>query len=221
MLNAILKNSRQMPKQEEVCSQTNYCDKIYAYLQVNSHLQDGIRIVPKALAKYTTIHENLNISRQTVSTKMKYLVEMGFIIPPAPGQDYYIIQELEKTDAFLIPYQTLSIMLSALSENSINLYIYLFKLFIAHNYKQCSFTIAACKAFCGFGTKSTSNNYIITDILKVLKTLGLIDYYVANVPGEKGGIKTTYFLTDVKQEIKVEEEVILEVKNITASQKQK
>jgi hypothetical protein len=55
---------------------------------------------------------------------------------------------------------------------------------------------------CGLGVKTTSNNYIITDILEVLKKLGLIKYHSKTETDAKTGLcETHYYLTEANNVI--------------------
>lgn len=103
--------------------------------------------------------------------------------------------------AFLIPQDTLRQMVSTLNENTINTYVYLANRFIANGEKPFDFTIVSVKEFCGLGTKSSSNNYIITDILHILSLLGLIKYSLTDII-ENNVIKTYYKLESVSNVVK-------------------
>jgi hypothetical protein len=65
---------------------------------------------------------------------------------------------------------------SAFNENAINIYIYLFNRYIANKEIGFEFTINTLKEYCGLGTNTHCNNYIIQDILEVLALAGLIKY---------------------------------------------
>ena len=114
-----------------------------------------------------------------------------------PRDDKFELVTLSPVEGFLIPESTLRIMSNTLSENTINVYIFLCKAFIANKEKPCDFTIHALKAYCGLGVKGDSNNYIITDILMVLQKLGLIEYSISTNKSGEGGPKTHYHLNKI------------------------
>lgn len=106
----------------------------------------------------------------------------------------YALVRLASEQAFLIPSATLSVLVSALNENSITIYAYLLERFYAANEERVAFSITGLKDLCGLGLKTTSNNYIVTNILDVLQKLGLISYSV-KVTRDKGGqCETHYYL---------------------------
>ena len=104
----------------------------------------------------------------------------------------YILPQLDKFKAFLIPKKTLDYLIYTFNENTINIYIYLGNLYFKKNNQEnpCSFTLTSLKDFCGNGIKSHNNNEPIKNILKTLELLGLIKYHVFT----DNNLKTTYFL---------------------------
>lgn len=68
------KDSRQIPKTKDICSNKKYYDVMYAYFQCLSDKDDnGIRYFDKKEVKFTKLGELFGISRQTASTRFKNL----------------------------------------------------------------------------------------------------------------------------------------------------
>lgn len=196
----IQKNSRQVPKVAEITSQKNYSDVLYGFLQTNSIRDEnsGKRYVPKNLAKKVALAEALGISRQTVTTRYNKLIALGLIQDTAQGP---VLIDIPANQAFLIPQETLRKLVNALNENSITTYVYLFNRYIANAEQPYEFTLTQLKSQCGLGIASSSNNYIINDILEVLKALGLIEYHYETK--RHGDVtKTLYILDSIRYTIK-------------------
>lgn len=188
----IQKNSRQMPKTIDVTSQKHYSDILYGYLQANSlRDEEGVRYVPKAEARKVKLAEELGVSRQTITNRYNKLLSLGLIKDTSTRVE---IIDMPPNQAFLIPQETLRKLVNALSDNSITIYIYLFNRFIANGEKPYEFTLVALKAQCGLGVASSSNNYIINDILEILSALGLIKYHFETK--RHGDVTKTLFVLD-------------------------
>lgn len=191
----IRKNSRQMPKDKAIVSAKNYSDILYGHLQVIS-LRDeesGLRYVPKKDVKFTKLAEEIGYTRQTISTRFKKLEELGLIKKSEDGRIFLPI--IDKTKAFLIPKPTLQRMVAAFSENAINVYVYLINRFFANNEQPFEFTLMGMKDYLGLGTKSTSNNYMVTEILEFLQNnMGLITYHMST--RREGNETKTYYHLD-------------------------
>lgn len=102
--------------------------------------------------------------------------------------------------ATLIENGTLRMMISALNENTINIYIYLLNRFLANGEQSFEFTLDQCKVFIGKGVGSHSNNYIVTDILCILSKLDLLEYELIS-KSDMHGIKTVYRVIAVNNKI--------------------
>lgn len=194
-------NSRQVPKQHSLIIEKYYSDVLYSHLQVISQkTSTNIRYITKRDANFSQLGVALNLSRQTVSKRFNKLIELGLIIPDEEN-NIFTLPKLNADMAFLIPQDTLRQMVSTLNENTINTYVYLANRFIANGEKPFDFTIVSVKEFCGLGAKSSSNNYIITDILHILSLLGLIKYSLIDII-ENNNIKTYYKLESVSNVVK-------------------
>ena len=71
----IQKNSRQIPSNEIYTANKQYSDILYGYLQHNSQLDEvsKIRYIPKKEISYVKLAQELNMHRQTVSSKFNNL----------------------------------------------------------------------------------------------------------------------------------------------------
>ena len=190
----IEKNSRQVPKVKEITAEKYYSDVLYSHLQVISErvADQPERFVPAARINYSTLGKELGISRQTIARRFTKLIELNLIYKQENGD--YILAPLPRDTAFLIPHETLRRLVNALSDNAINVYIYLINRYFANEGQPFTFSITGLKDFCGLSTKVSTNNYIITDILEILKKLNLIDYKHETKRDEKGQYHTTYNL---------------------------
>ena len=192
----IQKNSRQVPNTKEIITQKDYSDILYCYLQVISKKNEvgGPRLLSKKDLNQTALSEILGICRPTIKKKLNRLIEMDLLVPPTDDCPYYQLRILSPDEAFLVPQETLRKMISALKERTINVYVYLANRYYANKGQPFDFSITGLKQHCGMGTKTTSNNEIITDILEVLEKLGLIEYKRENKRNTQGQIKCTYTL---------------------------
>lgn len=199
-------NSRQMPKTKEICSDKKYSDVVYGWFQSESErTSTGIRFVNKKNVNYSQIAKKVNLSRQTVSKRIKNLEEMGLIYENE-SKNRYELHLLSNVDASLIPKRTLEFLINSQSENGINIYIYLLNRYWANNEKPYIFTLEQIKSFIGISIKTTSNNNCITDVLASLHNNGLICCVLKE---EGGGIKTMYsieWMSFEPLELKKEEE---------------
>lgn len=179
-----------MPKSKDITSQKQYSDIIYGYLQTNSVYdeQTGIRMVDKRTSMKTHIAAAFGITRQTVATKINKLKDLGLIEETSNG---IRLIEIPANKAFLIPFNTLRKLTSAFNENAISVYVYLFNRYIANGEQSFDFTATQLKTFCGLGTNTHSNNYIIEDILSVLAATGLIKF--SQVTKSRDGVVTTCY----------------------------
>ena len=110
----------------------------------------------------------------------------------------YKLNYLDKSVSSLIPYETLRKLNNSLNHNSISLFVYLLKRYIANGEKEYNVTMAQMKKFIGIAHTTTSNNEIITDILEVLNLLGLVEYEYRQVEQDK----TLLFITKMNNKVK-------------------
>ena len=155
---------------------------IYSYLQVISHFDKDInenRWFYKKDINFSKMGEKFGLSRQTVSTRFKNLKELGLITEK--NKDIYELKKLENDLAALIPFDTLSLLVDALSDNAISVYTYLLIQYIKNGNKPFIFTLEQLKQQVGICATTRSNDNIITNILFVLEKIGLIKYRMTSV----------------------------------------
>lgn len=181
----ILPDSRQVPQKKEVTANKMYTDGVYAWLQVNSEwdTENKVRWIAQKDIKYTVIAEELDISRQTASTKFKKLLDvdekgnkgLGLVTYNAKMKRYEL-KLLEPEEAFLVEKTTLRCIIHGLSNYAVSIYIYLLNRYIASGEQPYEFTMDQVKSFIGLSTSNRNNNILIVDILNILKMLGLLSY---------------------------------------------
>lgn len=169
-------NSRQIPSNKSYTSEKKYSDLLYGVLQEMSEMdKDKIRFVKKKDVSYSKLAERINLTRQTVSTKFKHLISAGLIVEDI-SNDRYILKTLDREVASLIPFETLRKLNNTLSHNSISTFVYLLKRYFAEGQHKFIVTLRQIKEFIGISVTTTSNDFVVTDILHVLSLLGLIEY---------------------------------------------
>ena len=114
----------------------------------------------------------LGITRPTLNTRIKTLIDKGYLIEDPVG--YKIIV---KENCYLdIPVETLWYLQDTLKEEVIKTYIYLG---VRYNYKKdYQFTLEEIGIHCGVSLKNNyQRNYVkLNNILAVLKACGLINF---------------------------------------------
>lgn len=182
----ILKNSRQMPSTSTITREKDYCDLLYAWLQVNSERDGDIRTIPKSKVKWLAIEKDFTrydsegnedkiMGRKTIAKYFKHLEDRGLVFFDEQKK-CYCLPKLENSSANLIELHTLLKLMNVFQKNSISIYIYLFNRYYATGKQPFIATIAQIKDFIGIATTTTSNNLIIDDTLEILKRLGLLEY---------------------------------------------
>lgn len=194
-----------MPKRTPHTANKLYSDVVYAWLQLHSQHEAGtdIRWINKKDVNFTLMAEQLGLTRQSVAKKFKNLLcvkdedkitrkpeEIDKLPEDMKGLGLisynrnlkrYEILTLNSKLAMLIEKETLRKMLSTFNENTISAFIYFLNRFLANKEQPYEFTIEQVKVFIGIGVRSRSNNYIVTDIMSILKKLGLIKYELVSV----------------------------------------
>lgn len=181
-------NSRQVPSVKEYTANKKYNDLLYGVLQEMSYIDsDKIRYVNKSDINYSDLGNRIKSSRQTASTRFKSLIEIG-LISFVEDEKRYKLNYLDKSIASLVPFDTLKAINDALSQNSISIYVYLLKRFLANQEKEYIVTMKQMKEFIGITSKSTSNNSTINNILNVLSKIGLVEYELVQTDRETRNI---------------------------------
>ncbi len=204
MINKIEPNSRQVPSVLSICSNKKYYDILYSYLQCISLYDEKSdkeeRYLSKKDINFSKIGGIFGVSRQTISAKFKNLIELGLV---EEKDSLFILKVLPKDYAYLIPEQTLTLLTDTLSENSISTYVYLFNRFLGCKEKPFIFSLEQIKTWIGTSTKTRSNDNVITNILFVLKQIGLIDYHLVTQVDEDNptNVKTVYQIDWVRNKV--------------------
>lgn len=202
----IAEDSRQVPKTKDYLSNKKYCDILYSYLQTIS-VWDGINGHPRSFSKkeknFQKIGENIGKSRQTVAKKFNALMELGLI---KEGENNYELIILESDLASLIPLETLRILVNTMNENTISIYVYLLNRYYAaqsSGQQEFMFTLSQLKGVIGVSTSTRSNDYIINDILTILKKIGLLEIDCRDEEDKfSGDIKSNLYVTSMSNLIK-------------------
>lgn len=172
-------NSRQMPSNKSYTAEKKYSDLLYGVLQEMSELSvesgEKVRYIKQSDVSYSKLATRINLSRQTVATKFKFLISSGLIVVD-DVRKIYILKNLDRTVSSLIPFDTLRKLNNTLSHNSISTFVYLMNRYFAEGQHPYIVTLRQIKEFLGLAITTSSNDIVITDILQVLKLLGLIDY---------------------------------------------
>ena len=205
----IQKNSRQIPSSDKITANKNYSDILYGYLQHLSLLDEemGIRYIMKSDIKYTTIADELGVTRQTISKKFNNLIDQGLVVLDSANKRY-VLSTLEAELATLLPDDTIRVLYNTLQERCLSVLSYLLKTFAQHGNQPCDVNMDIMKAHVGLSKNNRgSNNEVIRDILMVLKQLGLIEYHIRKeMDAATGGFKTYYVLDRVDNRVQFTEE---------------
>ena len=195
-------NSRQIPSNKSYTAEKKYSDLLYGVLQEMSELSvegaQKVRYVDQKNISFVKLAEKTNLTRQTVSTKFKYLISVGLVVEDKERKRY-ILTDLDRTVSSLIPFDTLRKLNNTLSHNSISTFVYLLNRFIAEGEKPFFVTLRQIKTFLGLAVTTSSNDIIVTDILQVLQLLGLISYGKEFVEDTKSMFKV-FMVTNLVKE---------------------
>lgn len=191
----LMKDSRQVIKDKALTSAKYFSDIIYCYLQSVSEW-DGMeghpRYVWKKKIKFNKLAgEVFQMSRQTISARVKRLIELDLVEETA---EKYILKVLPGNIASLLPQITLRILTSVCNERAISIYVYLLNRYIACGEQEFIFTYTQLKNFIGLSTATRSNDYIIQDILLGLEKFELLKKE-ERIEAEAGEYKTVYYIT--------------------------
>ena len=158
---------------------------------------DSIRYVNKSDITFEKLGDRIGLKRAATSTKFKNLITLG-LIEFIEDEKRYKLNYLDKSVSSLVPYETLRKLNNSLNHNSISLFVYLLKRYIANNEKEYPVTMAQMKKFIGISYTTTSNNEVINDILEVLQLLGLVQYELRTMEENK----TVIYITRVNNKVK-------------------
>ena len=200
----IQSNSRQVPSIETYTADKQFNDLLYGLIQERSYVE----IINGTTYRYIDplsqqeIADLLDTTRQTAGKRFKHLVELGLLEEDIAkgGRKRYKINTLESNVASLIPFETLRKINVSLSRYAISIYVYLMNRFIANGEEPFYPTMKQMKMFIGIAYSTTSNNYIITDILHILSLIGLVEWDYDQIEDDKTLIR----IDDVSNTIKKE-----------------
>lgn len=169
--------------------------ELYAYLLsisfgIKDEAGNGITYVSKSdCPSLTKIGEKIHKCRQTTAKHFDYLIKKGYLINQ---EDKYIIINPEDY-FFKIPLDTLQYLIDTVKEEVIKIYIYLGT---KYSYKPKEY-IFTNKELCEhLGLQYRNNSTRITNILDILKKVGLIDFIVVLDENQRPYMKLTYFTTE-------------------------
>ena len=206
----IQKNSRQIPSNEIYTANKQYSDILYGYLQHISQLDEvaQIRFIPKKEINYVKLGEELNMHRQTVSSKFNNLIKQGLVIYNELEKRWDLVA-IDANLATLLPDETVRVCYNTLQDRCLSILAYLLKTYIQHGEQPCQISLDVIKSYVGICVSNRGcNNQIVKDCLLVLEKLGFISYHVEReVDAKTGGTKTIYFLDKVNNSIKFDEKL--------------
>ena len=130
--------------------------------------------IPKQIASANKISKLINLSRPTVSAKMKAMLEAGVLIETF---QYYKLQ-VPKNHYFIMDQQTLDFLLSVCKEDVIQVYAIIggkWKMCQDLGFKDCNISLRAIAEQLGL-TITGPNIKRIESILLVLNLFGLVDW---------------------------------------------
>ena len=174
-------NSRQIPSVEIYTADKKYDDLLYGVLQQKSYHEIvnkvSKRYVDKKDVNFSKLCEEIGVSRQTVAKKFENLIAIGLIEEDTSSKKKrYILNTLDSSVASLVPFETLRKINHALSQYAISLFVYLLNRYIANGENGFIVTLAQMKTFIGIATTTSNNNVIVTDILEILRLIGLVQW---------------------------------------------
>lgn len=202
----IQKNSRQMPIAKNITSNKDYCDLLYAWLQVKStrpYETSADRVIDKSYINWSAIEREFSImvdgklekrmGRKLIAKSFAWLEEHGYIYFDAENQ-VYVLPAQEAATSFLVEYNTLAKLTNVLQKRSISIYLYILNRYIANYYEAFPIKLAQIKEFIGITANTSSNNIFILDTFEILKRLGLMDFELRKIENDR----TMYFIKWVK-----------------------
>src|SRR5574344_2155400 len=181
------KDERAMPNTTEgwFLKDKNCNERIYTYLLLKSKFNPNGRETHRYLEKISNIKiaEDLGLNRSTVGTRMKDLINRGYVIKEGK---YYLVP---KPDYYtLIPKDTLDFLLNYIEKKDklIKLYIVLFDYWN----RRKSFSMMDLHTELGYsmpgGKPASKNSAYIRELMLLLSGAKLIDYKIVEGRNSKG-----------------------------------
>lgn len=120
----MMMDSRQMPSISAITHEKDYCDLLYAWLQIHSEVVDvGTyeRKIAKKEVKWSAIERDFTrtsidgsvdkvMGRKTIAKYFEFLIQKGLVYDK--GDEYYYLQLLNTYEANLIEFYTLMKMMN-------------------------------------------------------------------------------------------------------------
>lgn len=189
--------TRQMPCRREVVAEKQYSALLYAWIQCNSERttpRSADRRIEKKKCKFIAIERDMTdsqgnkvMSRKTISKYFKWLIDQGLL--EDDGGDYYNLRVLDKEEANILQYRTLTILLNTLRSEVIDIYQYLYGRFMANSGQAYIVTVSQMKEYIGIATTTTSNNAVVMDAVDILDRLGLLKFRYVQTEAKKTNIQ--------------------------------
>lgn len=197
------KDRRPVPNTEEgfFLKSKNCNERIYVYLLLKSKRRPDGKETHRYVEKMTQqkIADDLGISRNTVSTRLKDLIKYGYVVPEGK---YY---KVPKTDYYaLIPEMTLHFLLNYVrsDEKLIKLYIVLFDYFnLERPFSMIDLHRELGYALSKDGKPISKNSAYIRTLLMVLSEAGLVKYDIREGRNEKGAPIDMYTILSMRSNI--------------------
>lgn len=197
------KSKRPVPNTAEgfFLKSKNCNERIYVYLLLKSKRRPDGKETHRYVEKMTQqkIAEDLGISRNTVSTRLKDLIKFGYVIPDGR---YY---KVPKTDYYaLIPEMTLHFLLNYVKggDKIIKLYIVLFDYFnLEKPFSMLDLHRELGYALSKEGKPISKNSVYIRTMLMILSEAGLVKYDIKEGRNEKGSPIDLYTILSIRSNI--------------------
>ncbi len=150
-------------------------DILYGWLQEHSYfdLDSKVRIIDKKNIKFSIMESELNITRKTLSTDFKYLIDNDYLIFNEINGNY-VIKEI-KGRFSLIGHTQLSHMVMSNYKNVIKIYC-LLKAYYDMNKQDSFFTQTILLDKIGYNSRTTSNHKMIKNIIDWLVNNKYLEY---------------------------------------------
>lgn len=196
---------RLIPTSKEILSDKGVDYRVYSSLQAKSKrsIDEKHRYIKvkdlkmKPWAEELSI-EGISITRQTLRTKLNYLVKAKIVERKKVGEEQYYILPDNFEFYLLIDNRLLRFMTNTMSSNAIKVY-FLYRSYTKY-YGECKLTQKQILESIGLSTKADNNDVMISDINKLLSKLGLIYIYKEYMNSEGGGVKTPLTIKAVDEE---------------------
>lgn len=195
---------RIIPTAREILSDKGVDYRVYSSLQAKSkrNLEENHRYIKvkdlkmKPWAEELSI-EGISITRQTLRTKLNYLVKAKIVEKKKVGEEQYYILPTNFQFYLLIDNRLLRFMTNTMSSNAIKTY-FLYRSYTKY-YGECTLCQKQIVESIGLSPKADNNDVLITDINKLLSKLGLIYIYKNYQKESGGGVKTPLTIKTVDE----------------------